>query len=118
MNPFTLHHGNCIDILKQLPDASVDMVLTDPPYVCHYRDRRYSPLRLPAVVVRAPMLSGCSLSPRPMLLQFALSSLRKERYRLLSSCADGSQGLPTTPRRGNALGASPGGRHCQSSRAR
>ncbi len=39
MSPFSLHHGNCIDILKQLPAASVDMVLTDPPYVCHYRDR-------------------------------------------------------------------------------
>jgi adenine-specific DNA-methyltransferase len=38
-SPFSLHHGNCIDILKQLPDTSVDMVLTDPPYVCHYRDR-------------------------------------------------------------------------------
>jgi hypothetical protein len=54
----------------------------------------------------------------PMLLQFALSSLRKESYRLLSSCADGSRGLSTTPRRGNALGASPGGRRCQPSRTR
>lgn len=33
MSPFSLHHGDCIDILKQLPDTSVDMVLTDPPYV-------------------------------------------------------------------------------------
>ena len=27
-----LHHGDCLEILKQIPDASVDMVLTDPPY--------------------------------------------------------------------------------------
>lgn len=28
----TLHHGNCLDILAELPDASVDAVVTDPPY--------------------------------------------------------------------------------------
>lgn len=28
----TLHHGDCIEILKTLPDASVDAVVTDPPY--------------------------------------------------------------------------------------
>ncbi|AEL98218.1 methyltransferase [Mycobacterium phage BigNuz] len=28
----TLHHGDCLDVLAQLPDASVDAVVTDPPY--------------------------------------------------------------------------------------
>jgi DNA modification methylase len=28
----TLHHGDCIEVLKTLPDASVDAVVTDPPY--------------------------------------------------------------------------------------
>ncbi len=28
----TLHHGDCIDILRTLPDSSVDSVVTDPPY--------------------------------------------------------------------------------------
>ncbi|MCB1471246.1 MAG: DNA methylase [Rhizobiaceae bacterium] len=32
-------HGNCIEIMRDLPDASVDFVLTDPPYLCGYRDR-------------------------------------------------------------------------------
>ena len=27
-----LHHGDCIEFMKTLPDNSVDMVLTDPPY--------------------------------------------------------------------------------------
>ena len=27
-----LHVGNCIDVISQLPDASVDSVVTDPPY--------------------------------------------------------------------------------------
>jgi predicted RNA methylase len=28
----TVHHGDCIAILATLPDASVDAVVTDPPY--------------------------------------------------------------------------------------
>ena len=27
-----LFHGDCLEMLKQVPDASVDLVLTDPPY--------------------------------------------------------------------------------------
>jgi len=33
----TIIHGDCTDILPQLPAASVDLVLTDPPYVNRYR---------------------------------------------------------------------------------
>jgi len=33
-------NGDCIDVLKQLPDRSVDFVLTDPPYLVRYRDRQ------------------------------------------------------------------------------
>lgn len=28
----TLYHGDCLDVLRELPDASVDSVVTDPPY--------------------------------------------------------------------------------------
>lgn len=31
--------GNCIEIMHTLPDACVDFILTDPPYLCGYRDR-------------------------------------------------------------------------------
>lgn len=27
----TLHHGDCLDVMHTLPDASVDAVVTDPP---------------------------------------------------------------------------------------
>ncbi len=30
---FTLYHGNCLDILKQIPDDSIDMIFADPPYI-------------------------------------------------------------------------------------
>lgn len=32
MTAFTIHHGDCFDILKTLPDNSVDSIVTDPPY--------------------------------------------------------------------------------------
>lgn len=28
----TVHHGDCVDVMQELPDASVDAVVTDPPY--------------------------------------------------------------------------------------
>ena len=28
----TLHNGDCLEVLPTLPDASVDLILTDPPY--------------------------------------------------------------------------------------
>ncbi|MBG1233977.1 DNA methyltransferase [Aestuariivirga litoralis] len=35
----TVLQGDCIQLMKDLPDNTVDFILTDPPYVCHYRDR-------------------------------------------------------------------------------
>ncbi|QDX25728.1 DNA methylase [Sphingomonas suaedae] len=32
-------HGDCLKVMPTLPGASVDMILTDPPYVTRYRDR-------------------------------------------------------------------------------
>jgi site-specific DNA-methyltransferase (adenine-specific) len=29
---YDLIHGNCIDVLRQMPDKSVDCIITDPPY--------------------------------------------------------------------------------------
>jgi site-specific DNA-methyltransferase (adenine-specific) len=31
--------GDCVDVMKSLPDGSVDLVVTDPPYLARYRDR-------------------------------------------------------------------------------
>jgi site-specific DNA-methyltransferase (adenine-specific) len=32
-------HGDCVDVMGQMPDNSVDLVLTDPPYLVNYHDR-------------------------------------------------------------------------------
>ena len=32
-------HGDCIDVMRTMPDQSVDLIVTDPPYVVRYRSR-------------------------------------------------------------------------------
>lgn len=32
-------HGDCIEMMRQMPANSVDFILTDPPYLVNYRDR-------------------------------------------------------------------------------
>lgn len=35
-----LHNGNCLEVMKSIPDGSVDFVLTDPPYGIDYQSMR------------------------------------------------------------------------------
>lgn len=37
----TLHHGDCLEVLRQLPDASVDAVVTDPPYGLEFMGKEW-----------------------------------------------------------------------------
>ena len=32
-------HGDCIEVMRQLPAGSIDFILTDPPYLVSYCDR-------------------------------------------------------------------------------
>lgn len=32
MAEYTLHLGDCLDVLRTLPDSSIDSIVTDPPY--------------------------------------------------------------------------------------
>jgi site-specific DNA-methyltransferase (adenine-specific) len=32
-------HGDCIELMRSLPENSVDFILTDPPYLVNYKDR-------------------------------------------------------------------------------
>ncbi|GMO47849.1 DNA methylase [Bradyrhizobium ottawaense] len=35
----TVAHGDCIEVMRRMQAASVDFILTDPPYLCRYRSR-------------------------------------------------------------------------------
>lgn len=34
----TVRHGDCVQLMRRMDTASVDFILTDPPYICRYRD--------------------------------------------------------------------------------
>ena len=33
-------HGDCLDVMREMPDKFVDLVVTDPPYLMNYRSNR------------------------------------------------------------------------------
>lgn len=37
----TLHHGDCIDVMRQMPGASVDSVVCDPPYALEFMGKQW-----------------------------------------------------------------------------
>ncbi len=63
-----LHHGNCLDILRTLPDASVDAVVTDPPYGLSFMGKRWD-YDVPGVEIWEQCLRV--LKPGGYLLAFA-----------------------------------------------
>jgi DNA modification methylase len=38
---FDLHHGDCLDILRTMPDNSIDAVVTDPPYGLAFMGKKW-----------------------------------------------------------------------------
>jgi site-specific DNA-methyltransferase (adenine-specific) len=34
---WTIHHGDCLDVMRGIPDGSVDAIITDPPYGMNYQ---------------------------------------------------------------------------------
>ena len=63
-----LHHGNCLDILRTMPDASVDAVVTDPPYGLSFMGKKWD-YDVPSVEIWEQCLRV--LKPGGYLLAFA-----------------------------------------------
>lgn len=41
MSQIQIHNSDCLEFIKTLPDNSVDLIITDPPYDLHVRNRRW-----------------------------------------------------------------------------
>lgn len=63
-----LHHGNCLDILRTMPDASIDAVVTDPPYGLSFMGKKWD-YDVPCVEIWEQCLRV--LKPGGYLLAFA-----------------------------------------------
>lgn len=35
----TVAAGDCVELMRRMPTSSVDLILTDPPYLANYRSR-------------------------------------------------------------------------------
>jgi DNA modification methylase len=65
---FTLHHGDCLEVLRSMPDASVHAVVTDPPYGLSFMGRKWD-YDVPSVDIWRECLRV--LKPGGHLLAFA-----------------------------------------------
>jgi site-specific DNA-methyltransferase (adenine-specific) len=65
---YTLHHGDCLDVLRTMADNSVDAVVTDPPYGLAFMGKRWD-YDVPSVEIWAECLRV--LKPGGHLLAFA-----------------------------------------------
>ena len=63
-----LHHGNCLDILRTMPECSIDAVVTDPPYGLSFMGKRWD-YDVPSTEIWAECLRV--LKPGGYLLAFA-----------------------------------------------
>ena len=52
----TIYHGDCLEVLRELPDASVDSVVTDPPYGLEFMGKEWDRFGKP----RDPRTAGRS----------------------------------------------------------
>lgn len=68
MEKFVLHYGDCLAVLRTLPDNSVDSVVTDPPYGLSFMGKKWD-YDVPSVDVWAECLRV--LKPGGHLLAFA-----------------------------------------------
>lgn len=75
----TLYHGNCVEILPKLTAASVDLVLTDPPYPAEF-DHLYADMAhavMPLLRPGASVVSLCGHYQIPLVLDsFTAAGLR------------------------------------------
>ncbi|WES88791.1 DNA-methyltransferase [Dickeya fangzhongdai] len=68
MTSVKLHHGDCLDVLRSMPDNSVDSIVTDPPYGLKFMGKKWD-YDVPGVEVWAECLRV--LKPGGHLLAFA-----------------------------------------------
>ena len=82
-----LQLGNCIELLKTLPDGSIDMVLTDPPYN-NTRQEWDEPLDWPEVWrqltrVCKPNAAKVFFSVNKFTVELCASNIKEYRYRYM-----------------------------------
>lgn len=79
-----LHHGDCLEVLRGLPDASVDAVIADPPYgttACKWDSViPFAPMWEQLRRVTKPRAAIVLFASQPFTSALTMSNLREFRY--------------------------------------
>ena len=54
----TIYHGDCLEVLRELPDASIDAVVTDPPYGINFMGKAWDAKFIDSTVDRRRQYQG------------------------------------------------------------
>ena len=52
----SLHYGDCLEVMKQWPDESVDLIYLDPPLIATQNIINYM---IPEMTIEAPEMPNC-----------------------------------------------------------
>lgn len=88
MNNFELYHGDCREIIKNIPDSSIDLIVTDPPYFIDGMGDDWNDNSLNNRVKKAGVIGGLPVGMKfdkeqGKKLQEFLQPLAKEYLRVL-----------------------------------
>ena len=88
MNNFELYHGDCREIIKNIPDSSIDLIVTDPPYFIDGMGDDWNDKSLNNRVKKAGVIGGLPVGMKfdkeqGKNLQEFLQPLAKEYLRVL-----------------------------------
>jgi len=72
-----IYLGDCLKLIKEIPDSSIDLVLTDPPFAINFKGKRTNYHRTPERVIE-----GYNEIPKEKYLDFSLQWM-KEAFRVL-----------------------------------
>ena len=54
-----LKHGDCIELMRELPDNSIDSIVTDPPYGLEFMGKEWdAPWKATGAVIKDPAKQG------------------------------------------------------------
>lgn len=84
MSEYTLHLGDCLEVMKTLPDASVDCVLTDPPYgttACKWDSViPFEPMWKELKRIAKPKAAICLFGSQPFTSALVMSNRQSFKY--------------------------------------
>jgi len=84
MHDVTLHLGDCLEVMRDIPDASVDCVLTDPPYgttACKWDSViPFEPMWNELKRIAKPKAAICLFGSQPFTSALVMSNIRDFKY--------------------------------------